>query len=823
MSNMLKNGNFEADWAEENSHQCLVIPGDAPQYFTEVGNVFTPPGWVTWFRHDNEYAQPEVRDARAHDPDRMRSGEKGMLLFTFSRRHWGGFYQTVPVTPGERYRFTAWAHAWSNHKDVEKPDDFPHPDDPKWSEGAGYGPFFALEGEVEDDAQENFSFQLGIDPTGGTNPLSDSVVWGDSAHIYNVYAQVPAVEAVAQSDRITVFLLSSTLWPFKHNDAYWDDAELTCIEEPGVLECEPREPYARTYVLVSPEEMPSQIIEMAKPVPDIFRWTVGGSADDAGHGPGCSERNVLATNPHDWDGSLPDFFEQYYPGTNLTEISHANHRQLSGRLLSAGLKQHGVKLAWPLTRQDAIITSEFGVDRGTYIHEGLDLRASWAANHDHILAATSGKVIRAGEFEGEPFYGHQVRIETQGPFGLKLLVRYAHMVSGSAAVNVGDIVQVGQMLGKPDNTGNSTGDHLHVDVRITGPDIPADIRLYADPEMLIEFPPENGGNGEKPEVEPIFPKNAVGTFGMHRLGSYGGYNEFIAIGPPMFKTVLDISALGYVHARCPHTELVYRQWIPDQDFYRKNADPAKGAAGFVRHDNWLQNVIDHCEQSGIKRVWVESLNETYNHDYANNQLSMRFDLAFVREIAAWNASHDLDIRSVAFCAAVGNPQMPTEGGGEQMWQMLLPLFEALYEREGAAGYHPYWAASVGDPAIYQRTAKYLQNRWMAFDTWLRAHDVYVYWMLGETGACKGWTWSDENGEHVTFDPGSGWMRTGSLEKYWNEARDTQIVWRRWNEEHGGRAGGGALFQSGSTDRAWDSFALKNGNLIQFGNWIKESW
>ena len=115
--NLLRNEGFEADWGEEKSHRCLVFPKGKEPFETDVGNIFTPPGWVTWFRHDPGTSdQPEVRDAWKHiDPRRVHSGEKGVLLFTFFRRHDAGFLQQVPVTPGTRLRLTAWAHAWSNH------------------------------------------------------------------------------------------------------------------------------------------------------------------------------------------------------------------------------------------------------------------------------------------------------------------------------------------------------------------------------------------------------------------------------------------------------------------------------------------------------------------------------------------------------------------------------------------------------------------------------------------------------------------------------------------------------------------------------------
>jgi hypothetical protein len=120
-------------------------------------------------------------------------------------------------------RLSAWAHAWSNWQDG------PHPDDPLWSEGPGYDCGFALEGEVPGDDWRNFTFRVGIDPKGGLNPYADTVVWGWGAHIYNCYHEVPPVEVEAKNSTVTVFLRSRTLWPFKHNDAYWDDVTLEAI------------------------------------------------------------------------------------------------------------------------------------------------------------------------------------------------------------------------------------------------------------------------------------------------------------------------------------------------------------------------------------------------------------------------------------------------------------------------------------------------------------------------------------------------------------------------------------------------------------------
>jgi hypothetical protein len=411
-TNLLKNARFEADWAEGGSHLCLLFPEDGEPEEAQRGNIFTPPGWITWFRDvPGTWGQPEVRDAWiTGDPRRVHAGNKATLLFTFYRKHDAGFLQQVTVTPGSQLRLSAWAHAWSNHMDHSRPDAFPHPDDPRWSEGedVGYNHFFSLEGDVTDEGARNFTFWVGIDPTGGRDPYASSVVWGRGAHIYNMYRPVPPVEAVAQGDTVTVFLRSQTVWAFKHNDAYWDTVKLVALgetievsmafepDEPraaepvrvivtatgdladvglevtgpagtpvsveagaipdppdgsawvwdftppreGTYRCVftadngaqtlaegdvsvaprqlevwglPRAEYARTYVLLPPgagREWVEAVLDSG--AWDDHRWTIGGSADDAGIG-ALENKTVIGVNPQAWPSDLGDFFEEYYP------------------------------------------------------------------------------------------------------------------------------------------------------------------------------------------------------------------------------------------------------------------------------------------------------------------------------------------------------------------------------------------------------------------------------------------------------------------------------------------------------------------------------
>jgi len=316
------NFDFEQEWG--GSHLCHVFPANEKR---EIGNIFTPKGWVFWFRHEpGTWDQPEARDAwERHDPNRVHGGEKAFMLFTFYRKHDAGLYQRIDTVRGAKVKLTGFAHAWSNHNLEGHDDCF---DNGRCSCGVGFDAAFILEGDAPplnreswNDAIGNFTFYLGVDPTGGTDPYADTVVWGRGAHIYNNHHEVPSVEVIAKSSTVTIFLRSKTLWAFKHNDAYWDDISLE-ITENGELpeDCfgTPRVQYERTYVLLPPNAGKEWVKAIADGAWD-HRVTIGGSADDAAIGD-LESRNVVAVNPSEWGDDLENFFQTYYPGTNYVPV-----------------------------------------------------------------------------------------------------------------------------------------------------------------------------------------------------------------------------------------------------------------------------------------------------------------------------------------------------------------------------------------------------------------------------------------------------------------------------------------------------------------------
>jgi len=196
IKNLVKNWSFEEPKPTGlESNHCLVITpdpnSDQPFYFSERGEIRNPANWITWYIHDIErspehdpgaggWAEPESRPA-PHE-GRYINGTYGHLLFTAHRIHDGGLYQVVDnLTIGHTYQFYGHAHAWTSNEN-------------QWneSEWVGAGPYFAFEGESEDNQT---LFKVGVDPSGGEVATAPSVLWGNGAYIYNDFGLVPAVNS----------------------------------------------------------------------------------------------------------------------------------------------------------------------------------------------------------------------------------------------------------------------------------------------------------------------------------------------------------------------------------------------------------------------------------------------------------------------------------------------------------------------------------------------------------------------------------------------------------------------------------------------------
>jgi murein DD-endopeptidase MepM/ murein hydrolase activator NlpD len=109
--------------------------------------------------------------------------------------------------------------------------------------------------------------------------------------------------------------------------------------------------------------------------------------------------------------------------------------------------------AWPAA---GILTSQYGRRWGR-MHRGIDIAGPVGTP---IYAAADGVAIVAGWSRGG--YGNLVEIRHSDG----TVTRYAH--NSRLSVGVGQIVRKGQQIAEMGSTGNSTGSHLHFEIRPGG-------------------------------------------------------------------------------------------------------------------------------------------------------------------------------------------------------------------------------------------------------------------------------------------------------------------------------------------------------------------
>ncbi len=191
-TNLLYNGGFENEFHQYQGRSALIVAD----------------GWTPWWVPQQRPPDPAWKNRRPEwkratltvDAARIRSGESSQQYFSFWGTHVGGVYQRVMAPRSARLRFSAWGHAWSSEQNPPRPSVNP----------------------------THVHMKIGIDPKGGLDPFDTGIVWSAERNAIDEFAPF-SVEAIAQGGRVTVFLYSAPDEAKKHNDIYWDDAELTVV------------------------------------------------------------------------------------------------------------------------------------------------------------------------------------------------------------------------------------------------------------------------------------------------------------------------------------------------------------------------------------------------------------------------------------------------------------------------------------------------------------------------------------------------------------------------------------------------------------------
>lgn len=188
--NLLNNPGFEG--AYQSYHFDPTPEGLVPEFRIAEG-------WHPWFRQQTatdpgwRNRRPEYRPASY-----SYNGTAAQQFFTSFGTHQAGLWQRVEnATPGQVHRFSVAIYMWSSMGD----DVF------------------------SSTTPGGMSVRVGIDPAGQTNPYGESVVWSDFATNYDAWGTI-SVDAVAQSNALTVFVWSQQEHPVVHNDVALDEAYL---------------------------------------------------------------------------------------------------------------------------------------------------------------------------------------------------------------------------------------------------------------------------------------------------------------------------------------------------------------------------------------------------------------------------------------------------------------------------------------------------------------------------------------------------------------------------------------------------------------------
>lgn len=130
------------------------------------------------------------------------------------------------------------------------------------------------------------------------------------------------------------------------------------------------------------------------------------------------------------------------------------------------LKYSGGVMIWP-TLESSYITSPYGsrlhpIQGVIKNHDGIDIGGNTG---DPVYAAADGIVIYSTFNTGG--YGNMVMIDHGlNTEGIKIVTLYAH--GNKLLKNVGDTVKQGDIVMEMGSTGNSTGPHVHFEVRENG-------------------------------------------------------------------------------------------------------------------------------------------------------------------------------------------------------------------------------------------------------------------------------------------------------------------------------------------------------------------
>jgi LysM repeat protein len=254
-------GLVNARSAQPQSGELLTNPGFEEPFNNGVAN-----GWLPWYLVPDGVTYPTKCPDNAPEtckpygipvffPAQPQNPEVPPRSISGNAQKWGASYyvfiagvqqQVSGLTPGARLRFSAFTQVFN------------------CSDNDGCFGWAGRTGYSYEPGENNV--RLGIDPTGGADPFSPNIVWSTPANPLDAFSP-QSVEAVAQSDKATVFVWSAPQYPELHLETFVDNASLTVVGQGPA-------PTATTAQGAQPTQPAGTAAPIATISPDATTYTV---------------------------------------------------------------------------------------------------------------------------------------------------------------------------------------------------------------------------------------------------------------------------------------------------------------------------------------------------------------------------------------------------------------------------------------------------------------------------------------------------------------------------------------------------------------------
>lgn len=290
--NLLQNPDFEAEY--------IAIGGDNTLRVAE--------GWQPWNLPPpaNSDGSTNLRpDYQPASPTRVLSGDAAQQYDTFFATHTGGLFQRVALDQTGTVTFSVSIYPYSS---------------------------LSFEDINDSIDPQGLEVSVGIDPTGGTDGASNSIIWSEPVEYYDEYREL-SVSTSATGAAVTVFIRSTVEAAAGLHQVFVDDASLTLApgdgptqepttvtetETPGPVETETPSPVTETVTVTVTETTPppatTTTVTVTTPPPATTTTPETGSVTDptaVARGPFSADlpnQVVYVVQPNDTIGSIAERF-----------------------------------------------------------------------------------------------------------------------------------------------------------------------------------------------------------------------------------------------------------------------------------------------------------------------------------------------------------------------------------------------------------------------------------------------------------------------------------------------------------------------------------